>query len=117
MAGNGNPNWSPGISGNPNGRPKGVGNKTTTKIKEAYQRLVEHNLDNMTDWLEQVADENPKEALELVLKLSEYIIPKLARQEVTGADGEDLFKNGIKFEFGPDINDSSERIQPDQEAE
>ncbi len=44
-----------------------------------------------------------------MLKLSEYVIPKLARQEVTGADGEDLFKN-VKFEFGPDINDEEKRI-------
>jgi|688.fasta_scaffold26119_9 molecular chaperone DnaK (HSP70) len=112
-----NPAWVPGMTGtNPNGRPKGASNKTTIKIKEAYQRLVEHNLDNMTDWLEQVADEDPKEALELVLKLSEYVIPKLARQEVTGADGDDLFKN-VTFEFGPDINDDVNRLQTDQEAE
>ena len=104
-----NPNWTEGVSGNPNGRPKGAGNKTTTKIKEAYQRLMEDNLDNMTEWLGQVAEENPKEAITLMLKLSEYVIPKLARQEVVGADGEDLFKN-MKFEFGPDINDTENRI-------
>lgn len=108
---NGNPNWAPGVSGNPAGRPKGAGNKVTNKIKEAYQRLMEDNLDNMTEWLGEIAENNPKEAMELMLKLSEYVIPKLARQEVVGADGDDLFKN-MKFEFGPDINDESERIQP-----
>lgn len=110
---NGNPNWTPGVSGNPSGRPKGAGNKVTTKIKEAYQQLVEGNLENMTEWLGQVAEDDPKEAMMLMLKLSEYIIPKLARQEVVGADGEDLFKN-MKFEFGPDINNESDRIQPPQ---
>jgi len=49
----------------------------------------------------------------LMLKLSEYVIPKLARQEVVGADGKDLFDN-MKFEFGPDINDESNRVQPPQ---
>lgn len=34
-----------------------------------------------------------------MLRLSEYILPKLARQEVTAKDGEDLFKN-IEFKFG-----------------
>ena len=34
-----NPNWTEGVSGNPAGRPKGAGNKVTTKIKEAYQHL------------------------------------------------------------------------------
>jgi hypothetical protein len=40
----------------------------------------------------------------------EYVIPKLARQEVVGADGKDLFDN-MKFEFGPDINDTENRIE------
>ncbi len=92
---------------NPKGRPKGKPNKTTAEIRDAYQRLVEDNLTNMTEWLTQVAAENPEKAMELMLKLSEYMIPKLARQEVTGADGADLFKN-IKFEFGTPINERDE---------
>ena len=92
---------------NPNGRPKGKPNKTTAEIREAYQKLVEANLTNMTEWLVQVAAENPERAMDLMLKLSEYMIPKLARQEVTGADGKDLFKN-IKFEFGTPINERDE---------
>ena len=107
---NGNPAWQEGVSGNPNGRPKGAGNKVTTKIKEAYQKLVEGNLENMTEWLGEVAADDPKEAMMLMLKLSEYVIPKLARQEVVGADGDDLFKN-MKFEFGPDINDDVNRVE------
>jgi LytS/YehU family sensor histidine kinase len=89
------------------GRTKGQTNKTTAEIKEAYQKLVEDNLTNMTEWLTQVADQNPERAMDLVLKLSEYMIPKLARQEVTGADGKDLFKN-ITFEFGTPINERDE---------
>ena len=92
---------------NPKGRPKGKPNKTTAEIREAYQKLVEDNLTNMTKWLGEVAIENPEKAMELMLKLSEYMIPKLARQEVTGADGADLFKN-IKFEFGTPINERDE---------
>ena len=98
-----------GQSGNPNGRPKGAQNKNTREIREAYQRLVENNLDNMTLWLTRIASEDEEKAMEIMLKLSEYVIPKLARQEVTGADGEDLFRN-VKFEFGPDINDEENRI-------
>jgi len=96
-----------GQSGNPKGRTKGKPNKTTAEIREAYQKLVEDNLTNMTEWLTQVAAENPERAMDLMLKLSEYMIPKLARQEVTGADGADLFKN-IKFEFGTPINERDE---------
>ena len=101
--------FQPGQSGNPNGRPKGAINKNTREIREAYQKLVENNLENMTLWLTRIASEDEEKAMEIMLKLSEYVIPKLARQEVTGADGEDLFKN-VKFEFGPDINDEENRI-------
>jgi hypothetical protein len=80
------------------GRPKGSPNKATKEIREAYQRLLEDNLDNMSIWLAQVAAEDPNKAVDLMLKLSEYILPKLARQEITGNDGEELFKN-IQFKF------------------
>lgn len=103
-----NPNWKPGISGNPNGRPKGSKNKATEEIRQAYQRLTEANLENMTLWLQQIAAEDPAKAMDMMIKLSEYVIPKLARQELVGGDGEDLFKN-IRFDFGPDINDTAQR--------
>ena len=92
------------------GRPKGRGNKVTMEIREAYQRLVEGNLDNMTTWLASVAADDPEKAFDLMLKLSEYVIPRLARQEITGADGSDLLKD-VRFNFGPNINDETNRIQ------
>jgi hypothetical protein len=90
------------------GRPAGLQNKSTTAIKEAYQSLLEGNLENMNMWLSELAEQDRGRALDYMLKLSEYILPKLSRQEVTGADGEDLFKN-IKFEFGtlPEKDDNS----------
>ena len=113
--GPGNPNWKKGgPSPNPNGRPEGSKNKATQKIRLAYQKLTEDNLENMTLWLSLIAAEDPKMAMEMMIKLSEYVIPKLARQEVTGADGEDLFKN-ISFDFGPSINDKDNR-QLDEEV-
>ena len=96
-----------GENGGSNGRPKGTQNKTTQEIKLAYQRLLQSNLENMSAWLGEVAADDPDKALNLMLKLSEYIIPKLARQEVVGHDGEDLFKN-IKFEFGDNIAEGNE---------
>lgn len=96
-----------GENGGSNGRPKGVSNKTTMKIKEAYRKLLEDNLDNMSGWLADIAADDPEKAVNLMLKLSEYIIPKLARQELTGADGDDLFKQ-IKFEFGDNIAEGNE---------
>ena len=90
------------------GKKKGTLNKNTRMIREAYQKLTEDNLDNMSIWISQVAGDDPAKALDIMIKLSEYIIPKLARQEMVGNDGEDLFKN-VKFQFGPEINDTDNR--------
>ena len=80
------------------GRPKGKPNKNTQEIKDAFKHLIEDNLDNMTSWLANIAKENPAKAIDLVLRMSEFYLPKLARTEVTGADGDDLFKD-LTFTF------------------
>lgn len=80
------------------GRPKGSVNKATSGIREAYQKLLENNLDNMSGWLAEIAKRDPAKAVDLMIRLSEYILPKLARTEMTGSDGEDLFAN-VKFVF------------------
>ena len=46
------------------GRAKGTPNKTTAEIRDAYQKLVEDNLTNMTEWLVQVAADNPERAMD-----------------------------------------------------
>ena len=97
-----------GESGNPFGRPKGKPNNVTRDIREAYQNLVEMNLDNMTQWISTVAATNPEKAVALIISLSDFIIPKLARQEVTGKDGADIFKD-VSFQFGPSVNSTTER--------
>jgi len=92
------------------GRPVGSKNKATQAIRIAYQKLTEENLENMSIWLAQVAAENPEKAMQLMLQLSEFIIPKLARTELTNSEGGDLFQN-VQFQFGPPVNDPVNRIQ------
>lgn len=70
------------------GRPKGMPNKSTSKVREAIAELLERNAGSMDRWLNEVADKDPYKALDLMQKLSEYHIPKLARTEVTGKDGD-----------------------------
>jgi hypothetical protein len=85
--------WIPPRAGM--GRPKGVPNKATSTVREAIANLLERNGENMDAWLQMVAygDESlkvkaqPDRALEIMAKLSEYHIPKLARTEVTGENG------------------------------
>ena len=88
-----------GKSGNPAGRPKGTPNKATAEARQAFKNLVTKNLPQMQKWLDEVALEDPGKAIDLVLKMSEFVLPKLARQELTGLDGEKLFKD-IEFQFG-----------------
>jgi hypothetical protein len=79
------------------GRPAGTPNKTTNKIREAFQNLIEANLDNMTLWLTQVAADDPKGALDLLNKMAEYTTPKLARVENSHEAADELTQ--IKVEI------------------
>jgi len=83
---------------NKKGRGKGVLNKDTQGVKDAFRRLLEDNVENMSKWLAQIAETNPSKAIDLVFSMREYLEPKLSRTEVVGNEGEDLFK-GIKFTF------------------
>ena len=89
---------------NRKGRPLGTKNKKTEAIRGAYQNLVEMNLDEMSQWMRTIAADDPAKAMDLMIKLSEYVIPRLARTELTGKGGEDLFKD-MRFEFGPSVQD------------
>ena len=84
-------------------------NNATKQIKEAFALLLDNNLDSMSRWLIQVSHDDPKAALEIMIKLSERFVPKLSQQALTNEDGSDLFKN-VAFNFGPPV-DSDERDQ------
>ena len=79
------------------GRPKGAPNKATATARQAFATLVEGNAPKMEEWLYKVAngiqDEetgkwivnpDPKGALDLMTKIAEYHVPKLARTEHVG---------------------------------
>jgi hypothetical protein len=88
-----------GVTNNPNGRPAGTPNKATMKAREAIALFVDGNAHRLTEWLDEVAagdpennvKPNPAKAFELFQSVVEYHIPKLARTELTGKDGENLF--------------------------
>ena len=70
------------------GRPKGMANKTTIQAREAIARFVDGNADRLQGWLDEIAaDQGPVDAFKCFSDLLEYHVPKLARTEVTGADG------------------------------
>lgn len=69
------------------GRAKGTPNRATADVREAIATLLQSNVEHMSGWLTQVAADDPGKALDLVVKLAEYHIPKLARSEVSGPEG------------------------------
>ena len=72
------------------GRPKGAVNKSTKAAREAIAAFVDANAEKLQDWLDLIAKESPKDAFNAFLALVEYHVPKLARVEHTGKDGEDM---------------------------
>lgn len=72
------------------GRPKGLPNKATMLAREAFAAFVDNNAHRMQGWLDDVANDpkhGPKVALDCLLAVSEYYIPKLARTEHVGDGG------------------------------
>ena len=66
-----------GTTNNPNGRPKGRPNKVTGEIRIAYRQLIEDNLQNIEKWLHETAKEHPERALMFIIRLSDFVIPKM----------------------------------------
>lgn len=71
-----------------NGRPKGVPNKTTTEIREAFANLLKGREEELNDALNKLRDKDPKGYLEMYVKISQRFVPEVSRAEITGQDGE-----------------------------
>ena len=104
--------FQPGQSGNPSGRKKGSMNKYNKQIKEAFGMLLENNLDNLSTWLAQVAADDPKAALDIMMRMSERFVPKLRHTEIEGGEG---ILNSLKFQFGPTLDDAEKRVIEDED--
>ncbi|MEL4306728.1 hypothetical protein [Joostella sp. CR20] len=61
---------------------KGVPNKSTREIRQAFHQLVSDKLPEISKWLDEVAKESPEKAINIIIKLSDFVIPKLQRTEI-----------------------------------
>ena len=69
------------------GRPKGLGNKSTGRAREALARFVDGNAERLEGWLDEIAlQDGPMAAFKCFADVLEYHVPKLARTELTGVD-------------------------------
>jgi len=96
MAGTGSP---PGVRRG--GRQKGTPNKATAEARAAFGMVFEKLAPEVEGWIREVAETDPARAAELVLRLAEYFVPKLARTEVVGAeDAEPLVVEVVTLSAG-----------------
>ena len=64
-------------NGNKFGRPKGSQNRSTEMMKVNVQRAANMGLDYLKEDYERLREEDPKGALNLLMKLLEFNLPKL----------------------------------------
>ena len=94
-----------GESANPKGRGNSP-NKTTTAIKEVFAKLLDDKGPEISKWMNEIAADDPAKAMDLMLRISERFVPALARTELTGAEGKDLFDQiTINFNVASDDED------------
>ena len=64
------------------GRPVGAVNRSTEQMKLTLARAANKTLDTLSEDLEKIRKDNPEKAIDLALKLMEYVMPKLSRTEM-----------------------------------
>lgn len=66
---------------------KGVPNRATSEIRDSFQKLIEGKLPKLSEWLDEVAKDNPERALNIIAKYAEFVLPKLHRKEISTTEG------------------------------
>lgn len=79
------------------GRPKGSPNKVTTDTRTFFAAFAERNLPKLDGLIDRASLKSPAKAADLILRAAEYHVPKLARVEMTGKDGEPLQQATVLF--------------------
>ena len=75
------------------GRTKGTPNADNKPIKEKFNQLMDgYSIEQMK--VDLMAIEKPEERLKIIIGLAEYFLPKMARVELTGEDG-----NAIEYKL------------------
>jgi hypothetical protein len=84
------------LSENQAGRKSGVPNRSNAQIKDAFQMLLENNIDLMQ---EDILSLEPNERLKFMLQLATFIIPKMKSIQVN-----DTSEETITIDFNESIN-------------
>ena len=56
--------------------------KQSEAIRTIFTSILNNNTNNLQEWIDKVAKDNPAKAIELILKMSNYVLPKLRHTEL-----------------------------------
>ena len=94
-----------GQTGNPNGRPKGSPNKTTTEVRQWLSKLIDKNKRQIERDLKAL---EPKDRLAILEKFMSYTVPKMqsiqAQIDLNNLSDEQL--DNLVFEITKNIDDN-----------
>ncbi len=79
------------------GRKAGTPNKINSEFKEAISEFVDFNSPKLQIWLDKIAEDNPAKAFDLLIKMMEFVIPKLSRTEYKGPETKENTTITINF--------------------
>jgi len=66
------------------GRKPGALNRSTEAAKLTLARIANQGLDAFKEDIEKIRKENPAKAIDLYIKLLEYVLPKTSRIKMSG---------------------------------
>lgn len=69
------------------GRVKGSKNRADENLRAQFAFFLNHASQDIVALFDKLKSENPKQALDAIKDYAEFVLPKLARTEHTGADG------------------------------
>jgi hypothetical protein len=79
--------FKPGMSGNPAGRPKGAIDKKKRMLDEFAARIITDGMEKFSQELNQLEG---KQYTDAFLTLFEFVRGKIARQEFSAAEGQNI---------------------------
>lgn len=94
-----------GISGNPNGRPRGAKNKATKELREWVERFIADNLDTIENDIMQL---DANERVRFFLALLNYSLPK---QQSVKAEINDEREQIVIANLSPEGRETLDRIK------
>lgn len=84
------------------GRPVGAINRSTEQMKLSIARATNSVLDDLPKLLNEMKEKDPRSAIDLVIKLLEYNLPKQSRVEMRAEIDQRIHQISVNINKGSD---------------